>query len=247
MKHLTEEQIVLHCYGDAADGAAIERHMETCRQCRQEFQKVKTLLAEIPPVEAPEPPAYLEQKIWLKVRDQVPERRSSAWLPKWAMAAVMAVLVLTAFLAGRFWPRHMGGNQQPQSAQVSPQRVLLVAVGDHLERSQMLLVEIMNASGKGPIDLSGEQVHARDLLDANRLYRVSAQRTGDPAVAHVLDELERVLAEIADGPSELTPNELKVVRSRIQSQDLLFKIHIIGSKVTNPGSAANALPANQRL
>ena len=111
----------------------------------------------------------------------------------------------------------------------------------------MLLVEIMNSSEKDPIDLSGEQVHARDLLDANRLYRVSAQRSGEPAVAHLLDELERVLAEIADGPSELSPNELKKVRSRIQSQDLLFKIHVIGSKVTKPGSAASASPANQRL
>jgi len=208
---------------------------------------VQTLLAGIPPVEAPEPPAYLEQKIWLKVRDQVPEKKSAMWLPQWAMAAVMAVLVLAAFLAGRFWPRHAGVNQQPQSAQVNPQRVLLLAVGDHLERSQMLLVEIMNTSEKGPIDLSSEQVHARDLLDANRLYRVSAQRTGDPAVAHVLDELERVLAEIADGPSELSPNELTEIRSRIQSQDLLFKIHVIGSKVTKPGSASTAFPANQRL
>src|SRR5947209_3225468 len=222
MKHLTEEQIVLHCFADAPDGRMIEEHLAMCAQCRGEFQKVRALLAEIPVVAPPEPPAYLEQKIWLKVSDQIPERRSSMWLPKWALAAVMAVLVLSAFLAGRFWPRHTGGNQQPQSAQVNPQRVLLVAVGDHLERSQMLLVEIMNTSEQGPIDLSGEQVHARDLLDANRLYRVSAQRAGDPAVAHVLDELERVLAEIAVGHSEHTPNEQKEIRSRIQSQVLLL-------------------------
>src|SRR5437588_528461 len=115
MKHLTEEQIVLHCYADAPDVRMIEEHLEECAQCRGEFHKVKALLAEIPVVAPPEPPAYLEQKIWLKVRDQVPERRSSAWLPKWAMAAVMAVLVLAAFLAGRFWPRHTGVNQQPHS------------------------------------------------------------------------------------------------------------------------------------
>src|SRR5436190_24368322 len=114
MKHLTEEQIVLHCYGDAADSAAIECHMETCGQCRQEFQKVKTLLAEIPSVAPPEPPDYLEQKIWLRIRDQVPEKKSAMWLPRWAMAAVMAGLVLSAFLAGRFWPRHTGVSQQPQ-------------------------------------------------------------------------------------------------------------------------------------
>ena len=240
MKHLTEEQIVLHCYGDAADSEAIEQHLQACPQCRAEFNKVKALLAGIPAVEVPEPPAYLEQKVWLRVRDQVPDKKPVSWMPKWAWGAMMAVLLAAAFLAGRFWPHTVDSPKQPLAAKANPQRVLLVAVGDHLERSQMLLVEIMNSNEQGTIDLSDEQAHARDLLDANRLYRVSAQRTGDPAMAHLLDELERVLAEIADGPSELTPGELKEIRSRIQSQDLLFKIHVIGSKATKP-------VGNQRL
>ena len=242
MKHLTEEQIVLHSYGDAEEGAAIEQHLQECPQCRTEFEKIKALLAGIPAVEVPEPPAYLEDKVWLRVRDHVPDRNPAAWMPKWAWGAVVAVLVTAAFLTGRFWPHHVDSGNQPQTAKINSQRVLLVAVGDHLERSQMLLVEIMNANDQGTIGLSGEQTHARDLLEANRLYRVTAQRTGDPAVAHVLDELERVLAEIADGPSELTPGELRGIRSRIQSQDLLFKIRVIGSKAQKP-----ALPENQRL
>ena len=247
MKHLTDEQIVLHCYGDAEDGAAVEQHLQECPQCREEFNKVKALLAGIPAVEAPEPPAYLEQKVWLRVRDEVPEKNPAAWMPKWAWGAVMAVLLAAAFLAGRYWPRNVDVQKPVQTAKASPERVLLVAVGDHLERSQMLLVEIMNSNEQGTIDLSDEQTHARDLLDSNRLYRLSAQRSGDPAVAHLLDELERVLAEIADGPSEMTPGELKQIRSRIQSQDLLFKIHVIGSKVNKPGSTEVGSPINQRL
>ena len=242
MKHLTEEQIVLHCYGDAEDGAAVEQHLQECPQCREEFGKVKALLAGIPVVEAPEPPAYLEQKVWLRVRDQAPDRKPIAWMSKWAWGAVMAVLLAAAFLAGRFWPHNIEMQKPMQTAaKANPERVLLVAVGDHLERSQMLLVEIMNSNEQGRIDLSDEQAHARDLLDSNRLYRLSAQRSGDPAVAHLLDELERVLAEIADGPSEMSPGELQQIRSRIQSQDLLFKIRVIGSKATKPTAA------NQRL
>jgi len=108
-----------------------------------------------------------------------------------------------------------------------------VAVGDHLERSQMLLVEIMNADSdaKGTLDFSDEQQQARDLLDANHLYRLSAQHVGDPQVARVLDDLGRVLAEIANGPTELSPGDLKEIRSRIQSQELLFKIKVVGSEV----------------
>lgn len=253
MTHLTEEQIVLHCYGDAKDGAAIDRHLESCAQCRTEFENVKALLAEIPPATVPEPPAYLEEKLWLNLRDKLPAQRPSAgwrtWFSqsKWATAGAVAVLVIAAFLAGRFWPHQTNVQKPPESAQVNPQRVVLVAVGDHLERSQMLLIEIMNTDPKDPNDFSSEQTLARNLLDSNRLYRVSAAKTGDPAIAPVLDELERVLAEIANAPSDPTPGDWREIRSRIQSQDLLFKIHVVHSNVSREGEALSSSAVNQRL
>lgn len=251
MKHLTDEQIVLHCYGDAADGAAIDRHLQTCPQCRLEFEKVKSLLAEIPPVPVPEPPAYLEEKIWLNVRDRLPQKQLSPWQhifspARWIVVAAVAVLVIAAFIAGRYWPSS-GGKQPQVIAKVDPNKILLVAVGDHLERSQILLIEIMNTDAGGSIDLSDEQKQARNLLDSNRLYRLSAQRDGDPAVARVLDDLERVLTEIANGPSELSPQDLKQIRERIQSQDLLFKIHVIDSNVQRREPMKGAGPETQRL
>lgn len=250
MKHLTQEQIVLHCYGDAKDGADIERHLDTCRECRKEFEQVKSLLQEIPVAPVPEPPAYLEQKVWLNLRDRLPQPRSSWQLfapAKWTTAGLVAILVVAAFLAGRFWP-HAHETPKPQAvAQVNPQRVVLVAVGDHLERSQMLLVEILNADPSDRADLPGQQELARNLLDDNRLYRQSAQRVGDPEVAHVLDELERVLVEIANAPADPTTNDLREIRTHIQSQDLLFKIQVVHSNVTREGKIPSTSASNQRL
>src|SRR5215510_3341584 len=247
MKHLTQEQIVLHCYGDAKDGEAIEGHLRECSECRAEFEKVKALLKEIAPAEVPEPPAYLEQKLWLNLRDRLEEEPSPRWQrflapSRWAIAAAVAVLVVGAFLAGRFWQRTPEVLRDSAQVQVNPQRVVLVAVGDHLERSQMLLIELMNTDVKDWVDLSDERQQARDLLDDNRLYRVSAQQKGDPAVAHVPDELERVLAEIANSPEQPTAGDVREIRKRIESQDLLFKIQVVGSKVNKP-----AAPADQRL
>jgi hypothetical protein len=127
--------------------------------------------------------------------------------------------------------------------------VVLIAVGGHLERSQMLLVEIMNAEGKGPVDFSTEQQQARDLLDANHLYRLSAQHAGDPQVARLLDELGRVLAEVANGPEELSPRDLQQIRSQIQSDNLLFKVRVVGSEVNSRVRRQEQQPAgtNQRL
>ena len=258
MNHLSEEQIVLHYYGDADAGPEIEQHLAACAECRAEFARVQLTLRQIEPLEVPEPGASFEEKTWLNLRDRLPEKggffrrllRPSQ--RKWALAGAMAVLLAAAFLAGRFWPRPPQQVAQQPSSQVNPQRVVLVAVGDHLERSQMLLVEIMNADGNadGPINFSAEQAQARELLDSNHLYRVSAQQTGDPQVARLLDQLGRVLAEIANGPTEVSPQDLQQVRHTIQSEGLLFKVRVVGSEVNSrarrpePVSGAGV---NQRL
>src|SRR5262249_60847674 len=79
MKHLSEEQIVLHYYGDAENEREIAQHLGDCPACRGEFERVERLLREIEPAEVPEPPAVFEEKIWLKLRDRLPARRAGPW------------------------------------------------------------------------------------------------------------------------------------------------------------------------
>ncbi|HEY5029990.1 MAG TPA: zf-HC2 domain-containing protein [Candidatus Angelobacter sp.] len=255
MNHLSEEQIVLHYYGDAEEAAEVERHLAACADCRAEFARVQSTLRQIEPLEVPEPAANFEEKTWLNLRDRLPEkggflRRLFGTQQKWALAGAMALLLAAAFIAGRFWPRPVQPIAQQQPSQVNPQRVILVAVGDHLERSQMLLVEIMNADTKGPINFSSEQAEARDLLDSNHLYRASAQQAGDPQVARLLDQLGRVLAEIANGPADVSPGDLEQVRHTIQSEGLLFKVRVIGSEVNSKARRPEDISGgavNQRL
>jgi hypothetical protein len=254
MNHLSEEQIVLHYYGDAEEAADIDRHLAVCVECRAEFARVQSTLQQIEPLEVPEPIAGFEEKTWLNLRDRLPEkggflRRLFGNQQKWALAGAMLMLLAGAFVAGRFWPREGQHVAQQPPAQVNPQRVILVAVGDHLERSQMLLVEIMNADAKGPINFSSEQAEARELLDSNHLYRVSSQQAGDPQVARLLDQLGRVLAEIANGPAEVSPQDLEQVRHTIQSEGLLFKVRVVGSEVNSKvrRPELSGSNANQRL
>ena len=254
MNHLSEEQIVLHYYGDAEEAAEVERHLAACPDCRAEFSRVQSTLRQIEPLEVPEPATGFEEKTWLNLRDSLPEKggflgKIFGSQQKWALAGAMVLLLATAFLAGRFWPRPVQQITQ-QPAQVNPQRIVLVAVGDHLERSQMLLVEVMNSDTKGPINFSSEQAEARDLLDSNHLYRVSAQQSGDPQVARLLDQLGRVLAEIANGPAEVSAGDLEQVRHTIQSEGLLFKVRVVGSEVNSRARRPEQLSGssvNQRL
>ncbi|HEY6272136.1 MAG TPA: hypothetical protein VIX19_09095 [Terriglobales bacterium] len=254
MKHLSEEQIVLHCYGDAENVEEVRGHLSECVACRDKFGRLLQLLKQIEPVEVPEPSQFFEEKTWLTLRDRLPAKRGGfrqrfLAAPRWAVAATVAVLLAAAFLAGRYGPRP-GTKPEISAGTVNRQQVVLVAVGDHLERSQMLLVEIMNNEATTGVDLSSEQQQARDLLDANHLYRVSAQNAGDPKVAQLLDELGRVLTEIANSPSDMSPADLQQIRSRIQSDGLLFKVRIVGSEVNSRVRRAEQNPAgirNQRL
>jgi hypothetical protein len=177
-----------------------------------------------------------------------------------ALAGGLALLILAAFVAGRHSLRsgphtaagEQGAQQQAQRAgaqqgqargkeagspagpNASPQirqGILLVAVGDHLERSQMALAEIVNAADAASVDISTEQAWARDLVVENRLYRQTAEETGEAAVASVLDDLERVLVEVANGPSELSTKEFEGVRKRIESQGIIFKVRVLGERV----------------
>ena len=142
-------------------------------------------------------------------------------------SGALAASLVAAFLLGRYLPRPAA---EGTSAPVR-ERILLVAVGDHLERSQVVLLELLNADPQAPLDVTAERRSAEDLVSANRLYRQAAVRSGDAGVAQVLEELERVLVEVANGPSELGPADLAALRRRIESQGVLFRVRVIGSRI----------------
>ena len=104
----------------------------------------------------------------------------------------------------------------------------------------MLLVELMHAETgvKGKLDISNEQEQVRDLLSANRLYKQSALKIGEAGVSDVLDDLERVLVEVANGPSELNQKELEQLRQQIEGQGILMKVRVLGSKVKSESKRA---------
>jgi hypothetical protein len=150
------------------------------------------------------------------------------------------VLLLVAFLAGRFWPgpaipRETKAARSAQSAlPASPQareRILLLEIGNHLERSQLALIELINSKTNGIVDISWEQTMARQLVDVNRLYRQSAVRAEDAGLASILEDLERTLIEISHSPSRLSGAEYAELRRRLNPDDMLFKVKILGAQL----------------
>jgi hypothetical protein len=234
MNHLSEEQLVLFYYGESPESAASEEHLARCESCRADFRALQLVLNTVDSAPVPERPASYGQAVWQRIERQLAPSKHRRRFQWWIWAPAMAALVLAAFLAGRLSHRNEITQvaKNPQNNQQVRERILLVAVGDHLERSQMVLAELSNApEEKGKLDISDERQIAEELLDDNRLYRQTAATTGDAAVANVLDDLERVLLEIAHSPSEVSSAQLAELRQRIESRGLLFKVRVLGSRV----------------
>jgi hypothetical protein len=231
MNHISETQLVLFYYGESVDAEAIEIHLSGCESCRSELHALQLVLNTVDSAPVPERPIDYGQAVWKRMEPRLPARRRPAIRRWWIWAPVMASLLLGAFLAGSLWQRGAAPAVAKNQNQQIRERILLVAVGDHLERSQMVLAELDNApDGKGKLDISGERRMAEDLLSDNRLYRQTARTTGDRSMASVLDDLERVLLEIAHSPSEISSEQLNDLRAQIESRGLLFKVRVLGSE-----------------
>jgi hypothetical protein len=236
MKHLSDEDLAILVPGEEPD-RAVAAHLEECPACRSRRTILQQMIGLVSANERlPRRGESYGRDVWARLSPKLPERRRAAWPaffapPRLAFAAVLALVLVATFLAGRFW-------QVPQPAPLSAgvrERILVVALGEHLERSQAVLVEIVNAPGNSDLDVTSEQVQAIDLLADSRLYRQTASQTSDPAVTSVLEELERLLLDVAHGPSHLTPEDLASLRQRIEQKGVLFKVRVIGANLRERG------------
>jgi hypothetical protein len=244
MSHLNDQDLIFHYYGEADDPGPVERHLDECGKCRAAYSALERVLNVVDAMPVPERGATYEADVWRRVKHHVgqafrpPPRRQPVWATwLWPAAAlVFASLLVAAFLVGRFTVSRP--QQIPPAVQMAadPQlqdRVLKSAVADYLDRSGVVLIELVNASSGGGLDISAEQERAANLLTESRLYHQTALRAGDNVVAGVLDELERVLLEIAHAPSRLEPAQLEDLRRRLRSEGVLFRIRILGATVRN--------------
>jgi hypothetical protein len=230
----------------------VDSHLATCPACRAEFARLQQVLSLMDTADAFSPPEApgpaFEREVWARLEPQLTGRRSrlAAWLGprRLVLAASVASLLLVAFWAGRF-----SRSDRPAPATVTAdtniaERVLVVAVVDHLDRSQMVLLEVLNRDVDNAGELAAEQTLARELVAANRLYRQTAAQTGDGATGDVLDELERTLVEIANTPVDASKDQLDALRARIAARGLLFKVRVVHSEMRER-ERQTSLPGSQ--
>ena len=251
MKHMTEQELIAYREGVAEQRAAISEHLAACEECRAELERIDAVLAALDTLPVPDPGANYGQRVWQQIAPRLREKRErwwQMWMEPRRLAAVGAVaaLIVTAFGAGRRTRRGPGVDNIASKEQVR-ERVLIVAVGEHLGHSERMLVELSNAEpsvpGQKQVNISAEQRRAEDLLQENRLYRQTALQEGDAGLASVLDDLERVLLDVAHSPQEVTPKQLEAIRQKIEARGILFKVRVLGKELQQRQEATRPAPA----
>jgi hypothetical protein len=256
-QHISDEDLLLDYYGEITpeQRAVMRAHLESCAECRALDRELRAVLALVDSEPMPEAPPGFEREMWARLEPVVsgssrtsvvssfsrtnevrlkgdttkPDTTWSFEFPRWALAASVAALAVGSFALGRIWDTPTRSPQQVANsdARELSERMLRSEVEEHLERSQRVLVELANTDDSAPVLLASDRERAADLVAAGRLYRRSAEEMGDADTRDLIEDVERVLVEIANGPDVESSNDLSQVRARIVDQDLIFRLRVI--------------------
>ncbi len=245
----SEEEMILYFYGESNDSPAFERALAADPDLAARYERLRSELAALPELEDPEPSGDLAARVWRDIRPALaPHRSLSGALdrlraaftlrPGFALAAVAALALAGGVVIGRVaFERsrvdaipHTAASEGEGLSSSARERLLLASVGDHLSGSERLFANIANGTPGDEQALAEQSRWAASLAASNRLYRSAAERSGQRRIVALLDELEPLLLELANAPSD-SPQENAAARRRIDENDLLFKLRVAGERI----------------
>lgn len=236
--HLSDDQLLLLYYREPLEESGFDGHLTACPACLQRFRALSRLLHSVSHDDVPEPDSAFETRMTERVLAAVsrgeearPEHDRALRFPRvtrvLAVGAALAACLILAFSFGRQFGRV---EEHTLSAAQTQQRVLLTALGEHLGRSRVALVELKNREVYEN-DLHDLQAAALNLVSASRLFRAAAERAGETQIAGVMEETERVLVRFAAAHDGDARDALDGLRRRVESKDLLFRLQVLEAQV----------------
>lgn len=249
MRHLEPEDIVSYIYRERSIrwGRAAEKHVSSCPLCAEaiaEFRANAESLAvalEITqvPVRQEERSAQIGQTILQAIAAQtrgavlvsngVPFLKTRAsWQTRLLVFSTCCLLIAgLSFYAGRIWEEKQKTSRSTQAPQ-HEEAVVLVVLGNHLERSERLLVALNH-----PEDASAQseelQKEARALLDENHACLQQAA-PNDPVLLGVLQQLDTLLQSVTS-PAATTTSLFRQYEDQEDTDTLLFEIRVLRERV----------------
>lgn len=236
MSHLTDEQLVEHYFHEDVNRAATTAHLYICSRCEQAYEEISNSLG----VRGPEPPACppgFGESVWKSIQGplrpySIRQRSSFFSMPRLAFAGACLVALVVAFVGGIAWEKRQTTSPVAANPSQAKERVALLILADHLDRSERLLVELNHAGTESGMSQAALQAEARQLLADNRVYRQAFSGESDPILAGALDHLERVLLEAANSSDDLSNDNFTNIEQEMNTDSLLFQIRVLRARVS---------------
>lgn len=187
------------------------------------------------------PPATPREEMWQAISARRRTRPVRASTPRWAPWAAAAAAVLAVGIGigrmsapGRARPAPTG-EESTAAPRVNPTAYRLAAE-EHLAQSEAFLT-LFRASLERPGDHRLASATARQLLAGNRLL-LDSPAARDRATRRLLEDLELVLAEIAQLSAGSPAQDLDLIRDGIERGDVLSRLRqaVPTGTVPNPGA-----------
>lgn len=190
------------------------------------------------------PPATPREEMWqaIAARRAARQRRTAAWRPvlRWGVgiAAVLALGIGIGRMTApplRTGPTRVavtpGGDREPLAYRV--------AAAQYLTRTEALLTGFRSEAPSGQADAQFAR-QARDLLGATRLM-LDCPAGRDPRLKGLLEDLESVLAQIAQLPPSGDREDVKLINQGLEQRNVLLRLRTANPSGPGPVRTQGAL------
>jgi hypothetical protein len=184
-----------------------------------------------------EPPAPPREAMWSAIQsarakrpgERELEREARPWLA-WGMgiAAVLALGIGLGIGIGRLsvsGPSAIASGEMPGEANGNGSRVFQVAAAEYLGRTDAFLSLFRSEAEFGGADAQVSR-WARDLLSTARLM-IDSPVADDPQLKTLLEDLELILAQIAQYSPDQGGDELELIEDGIEERGVLLRMRAV--------------------
>lgn len=182
------------------------------------------------------PPATPREAMWqgIAARRAARRRRAATWRPvlRWGVG-IAAVLALGVAI-GRWSAKPL--TEEPRQPSTMAYRV---AAAQYLTRTEALLTGFRSEALTGPPDVQFAR-QARDLLGTTRLM-LDCPAGQDPRLKGLLDDLEAVLAQIAQLPPGGDREDVQLINQGLEQRSVLLRLRTANPAGPGPVRTQGAL------
>lgn len=241
-----QEDLILYALGEleGPEREALERALREDAGLRAELDDLRRSLELVSAGAPGEPDPSYWRSFYSRLRpnlDRTPlwRRILNAFIPDsgFRLAGAIGTIAIMFIVAGvviwQFIADHEPADDTVRQSSVIIKRTqgyLQHIIGDHLERTRLLLQDLVNIRSDGPgaqLLLADTRERGELLLSDNRTYLLAAEREQDEKIQSLLNELDLVLVEIANMQPDSAEYRLPSLKRVIRSKNLLIKIEII--------------------